>query len=165
MQASSVTVESSPEAVARAFYAATFTLNQRVLADLFERLAQLGMSPTQFKFLHRLQQQGAEETELSVKALGDFHCLSLATASRAVDGLVKLGFVEREECPSDRRIKRVRITAAGRETLRAVHAANVELLAEFTRTLTDAERHDLALALAPVTAKLDVRTSMEGPST
>lgn len=173
MQASSVTDEAaavaqqapdSPEALARDFYATTFTLNLRVMRDLFQRLADRGLSPTQFKFMHRLLQQHDGEVGLSVKALGEFHCLSLAATSRAVESLHKLGYVERDECPTDRRIKRVRITPAGRDALTEVHAVNVELLTEFTRTLTERERHDLALAIAPLMARLDVRTSMEGPS-
>jgi DNA-binding MarR family transcriptional regulator len=163
MQASSAEAPDAHD-VARDFYATIFALNQRVMRDLFARLADRGLSPTQFKFLHRLLQQRDGEAELSVKALGEHHCLSLAATSRAVEGLHRLGYVERDECPTDRRVKRVRITAAGRELLREVHAVNVDLLAEFTATLSGRERHDLATAIAPLMAKLDVRTSMEGPS-
>lgn len=154
----------SPRGIARDFYAATFTLNMRVMRDFFPRLTERGISPTQFKMLHRLLDQHEGEVELSVKALGEFHCLSVAATSRAVDGLVQHGFAERDECPADRRIKRVRITGAGRALLRELHATNVALLADFTETLTDRERSDLATALAPLLGRLGVRTSTEGPS-
>jgi DNA-binding MarR family transcriptional regulator len=164
-KAAAADVPSSPEDLARDFYATVFTLNLRVMRDLFQRLTDLGLSPTQFKILHRLLQQRDGEADLSVKALGDHHCLSLAAASRAIDGLFQHGYVERDECPTDRRVKRVRITAAGRAVLGQVHAANIELLTEFTQTLTETERQDLATAIAPLMAKLDIRAAMEGPTT
>lgn len=139
-----------------------FTLNQRVSRDLFQMLADMGLSITQFKMLHLLVRTGEEE--LSVKALGDQFSLSLAAASRAVDGLHQRGYVERVECPSDRRIKRVHLTPAGREAIRELHATNVAHLAGFTATLSEPQRRALADAIAPLLALLEIEPSMEGPS-
>ena len=156
--------DTSPRGVAGAFYAATYAMLLHVQRDLFERLRGRGLSSTQFKMLHRLATRGDGATELSIKALGDQQCLSLAAASRAIDGLVQRGYVEREECPTDRRVKRVRITDAGRTALAALHDENIAALTEFTQTLTDEQRHDLAHALAPLLATLGVPNPTEGSS-
>jgi DNA-binding MarR family transcriptional regulator len=148
--------------VARDLYAMFFTLNQRVARDLFQMLADMGLSITQFKMLHLLARE--RDDELSVKALGESFGLSLAAASRAVDGLHQRGYVERLECPSDRRVKRVHLTEAGRDAIRELHATNVSLLAEFTATLDESQRRALSEAIAPLLAQLQIEPSMEGPS-
>jgi DNA-binding MarR family transcriptional regulator len=160
MQATSVNgPDADAAAVARDLYTAFFTLNQRVSRDLFQLLAEMGLSATQFKLLHLLLR--TPDDELSVKALGEQFGLSLAAASRAVDGLHQRGLVERRECESDRRVKRVRLTDAGRAALHELHETNIALLAEFTATLTAPQRRDLADALAPLLASLGVSPSRE----
>lgn len=166
MQASSVSqpapASAAPADVARDLYTSFFNLNQRVSRDLFQQLADMGLSITQFKLLHLLQRGG--ETEPSVKALGDQFGLSLAAASRAVEGLHQRGYVERRECPTDRRMKRVRLTDAGREAIHELHATNISLLAEFTADLTEQERQALSDALVPLMTLLGLQPSKEGPS-
>lgn len=154
---------STPTDVARDLYAMFFTLNQRVSRDLFQMLADMGLSITQFKMLHLLAREG-EQQELSVKALGEQFSLSLAAASRAIDGLHQRGYVDRVECETDRRIKRVHLTPAGREAIRELHATNVANLAGFTATLSEPQRRALADAIAPLLELLDVTPSKEGPS-
>jgi DNA-binding MarR family transcriptional regulator len=152
---------SSAAAVAQALYAASFTLSQRHARDLFQLLNEMELSVTQYKMLHLLSQQADEE--LSVKALGDKLALSLPTASRAVEDLHQRGYAERRECPEDRRVKRVRIADAGRRALAELHARNIAALTQFIATLTTNERRDLAAALAPVLARLEVKPTPEGP--
>lgn len=153
---------SAPVDVARDLYAMFFTLNQRVSRDLFQMLADMGLSITQFKMLHLLARE--RDDELSVKALGDQFGLSLGAASRAVDGLHQRGYVDRLECAFDRRVKRVHLTDAGRGAIRELHATNISLLAEFTATLDESQRRALSDAIAPLLAQLDLQPSMEGPS-
>lgn len=160
--ASEQRVSAATEDVARDLYAMFFTLNQRVSRDLFQMLADMGLSITQFKMLHLLARE--RDDELSVKALGESFGLSLAAASRAVDGLHQRGYVERLECPSDRRVKRVHLTEAGRDAIRELHATNISLLAEFTATLDESQRRALSEAIAPLLAQLQIEPSMEGPS-
>lgn len=155
-------ISSAPADVARDLYAMFFTLNQRVSRDLFQMLADMGLSITQFKMLHLLA-RGSDDA-LSVKALGDQFSLSLAAASRAVDSLHQRGYVDRLECAFDRRVKRVHLTDAGREAIRELHATNVAKLAEFTTTLDEPQRRALSEAIAPLLALLDLQPSMEGPS-
>lgn len=154
-------ISSGAAAVAQALYAASVTLGQRHARDLFQLLNDLDLSVTQYKMLHLLSQQPDEE--LSVKALGDHVGLSLAAASRAVEGLHQRGYVERHEDACDRRVKRVRIADAGRRAIAELHTANIAALTEFIATLTPDERRDLAAALGPVLARLEVRPTPEGP--
>lgn len=153
----------APADVARDLYAMFFTLNQRVSRDLFQMLRDVGLSITQFKLLHFLA-RAPDEGGTSVKMLGEQFSLSLAAASRAVDGLHGRGYVTREECPNDRRSKRVALTAKGAEALREVHATNVALLSGFTATLSEDQRRALADAIAPLLDLLEIEPSMEGPS-
>lgn len=159
--ASAASARTSPAGVAQALYAAAFTLNQRITRDLFGLLAELGLSLTQCKLLALLDRE--PEAELSVKALGDHLSLSLAAASRAVDGLHQRGYVARGEDALDRRVKRVRITAAGRAAIAELHAANITALTGFLAALSAGERRDLAAALSPLLARLEVRPTPEGP--
>ncbi|MDO8187163.1 MarR family transcriptional regulator [Conexibacter sp. JD483] len=153
----------SPHDVARDMYAMFFTLNQRVARDLFQMLSDMGLSITQFKLLHFLLRDPTGDG-MSVKALGEQFSLSLAAASRAVDGLHQRGFVTRAECQEDRRSKRVRLTPAGRDAITELHATNIALLATFTAELTDDQRRALADAIAPLLGMLDLEPSKEGPS-
>ena len=157
------TTSSAPRDVARDLYAMFFTLNQRVSRDLFSVLADMGLSVTQFKLLHLLV-RNPDGNGMSVKALGEQFSLSLAAASRAVDGLHQRGLVERTECPEDRRSKRVTLTPAGRDAISELHATNIALLATFTSELTEPQRRALADAIAPLLGMLDLEASKEGPS-
>jgi DNA-binding MarR family transcriptional regulator len=158
-----LTTSSAPRDVARDLYAMFFTLNQRVSRDLFQVLADMDLSITQFKLLHLLARTPDDEG-MSVKSLGEQFSLSLAAASRAVDGLHQRGYVTRAECPEDRRSKRVTLTPAGRDAITELHATNIALLATFTSELSERQRRALADAIAPLLGMLDLEPSKEGPS-
>ena len=86
----------------------------------FNAIAELDLSFTQIKALCALETDGEER---SVKALAEALGVSLAAMSRAVDGLYERGLVGREEDRSDRRMKRVRLTDAGRAVPQALNDA------------------------------------------
>ena len=67
--------------------------------------------------------------------------------SRAVDGLFERGFVRREEDASDRRMKRVGLTDAGRTVPQALNEARLSALQELMSSLVDEEALALAHAL------------------
>jgi DNA-binding MarR family transcriptional regulator len=162
VQAIATPPRTSPATVAQALYAASFTLQQRVTRDLYQLLAELGLSVTQAKMLHLLQQEPGDE--LSVKALGEHFGLSLAAASRAVEWLHQRGYVERRERPTDRRVKQVGITDAGRAAIAELHTTNIAALTAFMATLGADERRHLAAALRPLLARLEIRPTPEGPA-
>jgi len=73
--------------------------------------------------------------------------LSLPSASRAVDGLVKRKLVARTEDPTDRRQRRLSLTDSGRELSERIVAARLEGLGQFAASLTEDERERLDEAL------------------
>ena len=106
------------------------------------------LSLTQLKAMHVL---GAAEEELSLNGLASrLGGLSLPTLSRAIESLVKRGYVRRLEDSDDRRVKRLSLTAKGRRTidrLIEIRAAEFETV---LATLSDDERERLAEALQPI---------------
>jgi DNA-binding MarR family transcriptional regulator len=110
----------------------------------FSRIAELDVSFTQLKVLCRLEMDGQER---SVKALADSMGVSLPAMSRAVDGLFERGFVTRDEDPVDRRMKRVRLTPAGRTVPLALNDARLSALQDLIGSLDDEEAAALERAL------------------
>ena len=109
-------------------------------------IADLDLSLTQLKALYRL----GDADHRSVSELAGDLRLSIPSASRAVDGLVQRGLVERRECSDDRRTRRVRLTPAGRDTLRHVHEVRHHDLEAALAALSPAERDALHVGLAPI---------------
>lgn len=110
----------------------------------FNAIAELDLSFTQIKTLCALEADGEER---SVKALGESLGVSLPAMSRAVDGLFERDLVEREEALEDRRMKRVRLTEAGRKVPQALNDARLSALSELMSSLGDEEADALQQAL------------------
>ena len=107
-----------------------------------------GLSLTQLKAMHIL---AASNEELSLNGLAEqLGGLSLPTLSRAVDALVQRGYVRRAEDSTDRRVKRLSLTAKGRRTIDRLLEIRVAELGAVLETLTDDERERLARALEPI---------------
>ena len=134
-------------------YAVVTHLHKNCTGDLLEALGLLDLNLSQSKLLHRLETAGRE---LSLGEVADSVGISLPTASRLVDDLVRRGLVERREDDSDRRLKRVGLTAPGRTALRRLNAARLNGLQEFTATLTDAERATLAETVQTLLARPEI---------
>jgi DNA-binding MarR family transcriptional regulator len=116
----------------------------------FNTIAELDLSFTQLKVLCALEMDGEER---SVKALAESMGVSLPTMSRAVDGLFERGFVQREEDRADRRMKRVRLTGAGRSVPQELNAARLSALRELMGSLGDDEAEALERALALIVGR------------
>src|SRR5256885_5818666 len=86
--------------------------------ELFRLLERLELGLTQLKTLDQLA--ACEDYEPTVKELAERLGLSLPGTSRNVDGLLRRGYVERREDEHDRRMKRLRVTRAGRQVLNEV---------------------------------------------
>ncbi|MBV9194923.1 MAG: MarR family transcriptional regulator [Solirubrobacterales bacterium] len=134
-------------------YALVVHLHKDCNSDLFEAVDALDLSLTQIKLLHHLDE---EPREITLKEGAERVHVSLPAASRMVDDLVRRGFVERHEDAEDRRMKRVRVTPAGRAVIRRLNAARLNGLTKFTESLTDAERRALAIALSQLLERPDV---------
>ncbi|MEA2194273.1 MAG: hypothetical protein QOG42_707 [Solirubrobacteraceae bacterium] len=106
---------------------------------------ELDLTLTQVKALTALA-----TVELTVKDLAERLGLSLPGASRAVDALVERGLLGRREDTTDRRMKRVRCTDAGRHALQRLDEARMAGVEQFTATLPAAQRKRLSGALRPI---------------
>jgi len=148
MQASPLSPPLAPsdrQALAGDLYALASYLMRRANVGTFNAIAELDLSFTQIKALCALE---ADPGERSVKALAEDLGVSLPAMSRAVDGLYERGLVGREEDPSDRRMKRVRLTDAGHRVPRLLNEARLSALSELIGSLGEEEATTLQGALA-----------------
>jgi DNA-binding MarR family transcriptional regulator len=119
--------------------------------DAFGVAAATELSLSQLRALCLLE--GAEH-ELAMTELAPLLGLSPAATGRALDVLAAQGYVDRRPDAGDRRVKRLALTAAGRETARRVTSAKHEAMLRFAAGLSDRERADLSRALEPILARL-----------
>lgn len=113
--------------------------------------AELDVSMSQLRALFLLD---AHDTEFAVHELAERIGLSMGATSRALDHLVRAGFVSRTENDADRRVKRMAITAKGKRAMAGLASARRAGLRSFVEGLEDGEREELSRALAPVLARL-----------
>ena len=128
--------------------------------DVMQLATEFELSFTQMKSLHALF--NAEE-HVSVKELGDNLGISLAAMSRAADGLVQRGLVDRTEDAQDRRMKRLRLTASGAELVQKMREVRMAGFLEFVNSLSPKEQQLLAKALDPILAREDIVAFCGGP--
>jgi DNA-binding MarR family transcriptional regulator len=148
--APATTLSQGRETLSRDLYALASYLLRAANVGTFNAIAELELSFTQIKVLCALEM---DEQERSVKALAETMGVSLPAMSRAVDGLFERGFVAREEDPVDRRMKRVRLTDAGRMVPLTLNQARLSALHELTGSLEDDEADALQHALAMILAR------------
>jgi DNA-binding MarR family transcriptional regulator len=101
---------------------------------------------------------------VSVKALGEGLGLSLAAMSRAAEGLVQRGLVSRLEDTQDRRIKRLSLTASGRDIVQKLREVRMAGFDQFVASLSPKEHALLAKALEPILARDDLVAFCGGPA-
>jgi DNA-binding MarR family transcriptional regulator len=119
--------------------------------EFFAALQDADISFTQLKCLGFLS---TAEAPLSLGALSEEIGLSLAAVSRAVDGLVQRGELKRDEDPSDRRSKLVRVSARGRSTYERIVAVRIAGVERFVENLEPDERANLGAAVGPIVERL-----------
>jgi DNA-binding MarR family transcriptional regulator len=145
VQATATTV--SPAALARDMLAVVGYLMRASTPDFFRALSEHELSLTQVKMLNQLDEP---EREMPLTEVAETLSLSLPAVSRAIDALQRRGYVERREDERDRRVKRVRITPAGRRVLEGLMELRLNMLQRFTSTMSEQERAALSAALAPL---------------
>ena len=145
MQASSTATQVSPKQLAAELLELWHHLMRGSSQQMYAVIAELDLTITQMKALHVLS--GCDR-EVSVKELSDRLALSLPGASRTVDALLRRGWVERREDSNDRRMKRVGITAAGRNIVDRIETARLAGLEQYATSLTPEQRTRLSEALS-----------------
>ena len=120
-----------------------------------------GLTMTQCKALLELGGLGEATAPRQVSDLAETFGVSVPSMSRAVDGLVKKRLASRVEDAEDRRVRRVAITAKGKqlvETLVVVRQAGVEAFAE---SLSAAQRRKLDAAVDSLMDREDIAEAYE----
>lgn len=120
-----------------------------------------GLSITQCKALLELGGLGDQPQPWQVTDLAERFGVSVPSMSRAVDALVKSRLATRVEDSEDRRVRRVAITAKGKElvdTLLVVRQAGLEA---FARSLTAAQRRKLDAAVDSLMDREDIAQTFE----
>jgi DNA-binding MarR family transcriptional regulator len=122
-------------------------------SDFLREVSELDLTFTQFKTLMLLAH---EPDELSVKEISERLGISLPAASRAVDPLVKRGFVERDEDLVDRRVKRVRPTKQGDRLVERLIETRIKAFEQLLGDFSVTERRKLGDALDEILARPEV---------
>jgi DNA-binding MarR family transcriptional regulator len=161
MQASAASAQATDSELSRQLGAFVGFLTQTHGRDLLQLSAEFELSFSQMKALQLLFNAGDAE---SVKEVGDHLGLSLAAMSRAAEGLVQRGLVDRHEDSQDRRIKRLSLTAPGRDLVQKMRESRMAGLEEFVSSLSPKERALLVKALEPIMARDEIVTFCGGPA-
>jgi DNA-binding MarR family transcriptional regulator len=123
--------------------------------SVIRAIDETGLAFTQMKGLVTLSGH-ADEEPMTVNDLSEELGLSLASASRAVDGLVRRKLATRVEDPDDRRVRRVSLTSAGQAIADELMAARLAGLQRFVDTLSADERRKLESALEVLMERADI---------
>lgn len=116
-----------------------------VSSGVFRVIDESGLTFSQMKVLVELETPEAEAR--TVTALSEELGISPASASRAAEGLVRKKLATRLEDPDDRRVRRLALTAKGRELADRIISARLAGLEDFTASLSGDERRKLEAAL------------------
>jgi DNA-binding MarR family transcriptional regulator len=124
-------------------------------------IEECGLSMTQCKALLELGGIGEGTEPRQVSELAETFGVSVPSMSRAVDALVGEELATRVEDPDDRRVRRVGITAKGKDlvdTLLVVRQAGLESFAE---SLSAAQRRKLDAAVDALMDRDDIAETYE----
>lgn len=116
-------------------------------SDAYEVFLAMDLSFSQARTLFTLAQT---DDPLPIGEIAQLVSLSVASAGRNVDQLVKLGLVERDESEHDRRVKLVTLTTKGRDLARAHLDAKRGSVRAMLDRLEPGQCERLSAALAPL---------------
>jgi DNA-binding MarR family transcriptional regulator len=119
-----------------------------------------GLSFVQMKAMFALQNPAGESAP-TVTGLAETLGVSAASASRAVDGMVRRKLVSRLEDTEDRRVRRVTLTGKGRDLADRIMAGRLHGLEGFAASLTAKERRELEGALDTLLQRPDLAAVFE----
>src|ERR1700733_3953284 len=102
-----------------------------------------GLSVPQFRTLILLESSPTK----NLSAVAEFLGVSLPTASRIVTCMVRKGFVDRRECPDDRRHLELVLTTQGAAVMEKSRRATQQHLAQEMKSLSEADRCSMLKAM------------------
>ncbi len=106
-----------------------------------------GLSFSQINILMRLFHGGCAQ----IGEVGEKMGITKAAASQAVDRLVQMGLVQRQEDPQDRRIKRLELTPHGRDLIQKGLEARTQWLENLAQSLPLDQQQTVLVALTLLT--------------
>jgi DNA-binding MarR family transcriptional regulator len=124
-------------------------------------IEETGLSMTQCKALLELGGLGQPAQTWQVGDLAQYFGVSLPSMSRAVDALVKAKLATRVEDPSDRRVRRVKITAKGKELVDRIVTVRQTGMEAFAASLSAAQRRKLDAAVDSLMDREDIALTYE----
>jgi MarR family transcriptional regulator, organic hydroperoxide resistance regulator len=104
---------------------------------------ELEMTMAQIKALFTISYGDA----VPVNSIAEYLGVGQPTASHLVDKLVRQGFADRSESPTDRRVTLVRLTSLGEDLVRRLYQGGEEQYRAWVSKLTNEERKDLLSGL------------------
>lgn len=143
MQASSSTLPAS--ALGEQLFALLRSLTLDPEADHFRAIEEHGLTVSQVRALMLLA--CSDPHPLPGARIAERLGVSPAAISRALEGLVQMGFADRSESAADRRVRPFAITAAGRDVADELGALRRAQLERFISGLTPEQRERLGAAL------------------
>ncbi len=131
-----------------AFLLSDVARNLRTYVD--QEARKFGMTRAQWGVLFRLERsEGLKQSELA-----DILDIQPITLTRLIDRLCDSGLIERRSDPSDRRAKRLFLTAAARPLLERLNALSTELLSPVLAGFDRAAAEDMTKQLAVIKENL-----------
>jgi len=124
-------------------------------------IEETGLSITQCKALLELGGLGQETHAWQVSDLAERFGVSVPSMSRAVDALVKAKLATRVEDPDDRRVRRVEITAQGKDLVATLVTVRMSGIESFVATLSAAQRRKLDAAVEALLDREDLAQTYE----
>lgn len=122
-----------------------------LLEQLFNKqLAKEGLSISHARLIYLLyQNDGMTQSELQQDLL-----IKASSITKLIDVLVEKGLVTRKTCPEDARLKRIYLTAEGREKEEHLYQISEMTEAGIVNNLSAQEYHQLIHSLKSIKSKL-----------
>lgn len=121
------------------------------LQDLMGYIHRKGISMAQITVLYQLHYRGPCEVLAFTRALA----LSPAGASQLIQRMVRQGWVERQDDPADRRVRRVHLTETGQQLVAESIAARNEWITRFGDRLTPEEKRQVVHTFQLLVKKIE----------
>ena len=135
------------------FFQRIFSMGE---SDSLDRMIELDVSFTQARTMFLLAHT---DGPLPITEIAAQLGLSVAATGRNIDQLVRLGIVERQENPDDRRVKLISLSPTGFEIADQQIEQKRRAVRRFVERLSSTEAEDLTQALRPILAGESLRSS------
>ncbi len=152
MQATAAPTQASVDKTTAELAALARHLMGSIGAGFMREIERIGISMPQAKTLYLLD----DEDGLTIKAMSDRLGLSEPAVSRGVESLVKRGLARRTDDPTDRRCKRVSLTAKGEKVVAGLSEVRIASFRTFVEGLDENEISALGAGLAPLMQREEI---------